>query len=346
MMKYLFGLIGWIGLLTACSSINYLSIDTFNPAEVTVPSSANKVLIVNHAVPQPADWGYSYTVSGKVKATQGAKADSALVDFCQSLGEAMVAEEFFQDVLLYHEPTRADQHPEYDLKMTAQQVDSLCEVAGADLLLSLDRLLFESSREDTDLGGGFTVGEVKVRMAGVIRAYLPGRAAPLATIQLVDSVAWEQSAELPPILNELLPSSEEALRTAGRYLGAKASVNFVPHWQRETRWYFSTSGAVWKEAAAYATNERWEKAEERWNRIYQTSKGWKSRAQVASNLALCAEMKGDLQQAHEWASISYELFKQKAGEEDQQAQLLELYVKALTERVRANQKLDVQIGKQ
>ena len=345
-MKHLFGLIGWIGLLTACSSINYLSIDTFNPAEVTVPSSANKVLIVNHAVPQPADWGYSYTVSGKVKATQGAKADSALVDFCQSLGEAMVAEEFFQDVLLYHEPTRADLHPEYDLKMTAQQVDSLCEVAGADLLLSLDRLLFESSREDTDLGGGFTVGEVKVRMAGVIRAYLPGRAAPLATIQLVDSVAWEQSAELPPILNELLPSSEEALRTAGRYLGAKASVNFVPHWQRETRWYFSTSGAVWKEAAAYAANERWEKAEERWNRICQTSKGWKSRAQVASNLALCAEMKGDLQQAHEWASISYELFKQKAGEEDQQAQLLELYVKALTERIRANQKLDVQIGKQ
>ena len=345
-MKHLFGLIGWIGLLTACSSINYLSIDTFNPAEVTVPSSANKVLIVNHAVPQPADWGYSYTVSGKVKATQGAKADSALVDFCQSLGEAMVAEEFFQDVLLYHEPTRADQHPEYDLKMPAQQVDSLCEVAGADLLLSLDRLLFESSREDTDLGGGFTVGEVKVRMAGVIRAYLPGRAAPLATIQLVDSVAWEQSAELPPILNELLPSSEEALRTAGRYLGAKASVNFVPHWQRETRWYFSTSGAVWKEAAAYAANERWEKAEERWSRIYQTSKGWKSRAQVASNLALCAEMKGDLQQAHEWASISYELFKQKAGEEDQQAQLLELYVKALTERIQANQKLDVQIGKQ
>ena len=345
-MKHLFGLIGWIGLLTACSSINYLSIDTFNPAEVTVPSSANKVLIVNHAVPQPADWGYSYTVSEKVKATQGAKADSALVDFCQSLGEAMVAEEFFQDVLLYHEPTRADQHPEYDLKMPAQQVDNLCEVAGADLLLSLDRLLFESSREDTDLGGGFTVGEIKVRMAGVIRAYLPGRAAPLATIQLVDSVAWEQSAELPPILNELLPSSEEALRTAGRYLGAKASVNFVPHWQRETRWYFSTSGAVWKEAAAYAASERWEKAEERWNRIYQTSKGWKSRAQVASNLALCAEMKGDLQQAHEWASISYELFKQKAGEEDQQAQLLELYVKALTERIRANQKLDVQIGKQ
>ena len=109
----------------------------------------------------------------------------------------MVAEEFFQDVMLYHEPTRTDQHPEYDLKMSAQQVDSLCEVAGADLLISLDRLLFESDREETDLGGGFTVGNIKVRMAGVIRAYLPGRSAPLATVQIVDSVAWEQSAQKP-----------------------------------------------------------------------------------------------------------------------------------------------------
>ena len=345
-MKHLFGLIGWVCLLTACSSINYLSIDTFNPAEVTFPSSANKVLIVNHAVPQPADWGYSYTVDGKVKATQGAKADSALVDFCQSLGEAMVAEEFFQDVMLYHEPTRTDQHPEYDLKMSAQQVDSLCEVAGADLLISLDRLLFESDREETDLGGGFMVGNIKVRMAGVIRAYLPGRSAPLATVQIVDSVAWEQSADLALILNELLPTPEEALRTAGSYLGAKARVNFVPHWQRETRWYFSASGALWKEAAAYAANERWEKAEERWSRLWQSAKGWKSQAQAASNLALCEEMKGDLQKAHEWATTSYELFKQKVGEEDQQTQLLELYVKALTERIRSDQKLDVQIGKE
>ncbi len=345
-MKHLFGLIGWVWLLTACSSINYLSIDTFNPAEVTFPSSANKVLIVNHAVPQPADWGYSYTVDGKVKATQGAKADSALVDFCQSLGEAMVAEEFFQDVMLYHEPTRTDQHPEYDLKMTAQQVDSLCDIAGADLLLSLDRLLFESSREETDLGGGFTIGNIKVKMAGVIRAYLPGRAAPLATVQMVDSLVWEQSAELTPILSELLPSPEEALRTASSYLGAKARVNFVPHWQRETRWYFSSSGAVWKEASAYAANERWENAEERWSRLYQSSKGWKTRAQSASNLALCEEMKGDLQKAYEWATTSYDLFKQKAGEEDQQTQLLELYVKALAERIRSDQKLDVQIGKE
>ena len=43
----------------------------------------------------------------------------------------MVAEEFFQDVLLYHEPTRTDAPPEYDLKMPAQLVDSVADVLAA-----------------------------------------------------------------------------------------------------------------------------------------------------------------------------------------------------------------------
>lgn len=337
-MKRILSIVFLIGLLTACGSTNFLSIDTFNPAEVTFPPSVKKVLLVNHAVPQPADWGYRYTVDGKIKAAEGAKADSALVDFCQSMGEAMVDGNYFQDVLLFHEPLREDGHPEQDLQLTAEQVDSLCAVTGTDLVLSLDRMLFDSNRDMTDLGG-FRVGTSCVRMAGVVRAYLPGRAAPLAKIQLVDSLIFEQS-------EELLPSPEEALRMASRYLGVKAHVNFVPHWQQETRWYFSEAGARWKEASAYAAGERWEQAEERWLSLYQSSKGWKSKAQAANNLALCAEMRGDLRKALEWATTSHELFLQKVGEEDQQRQLLELYVKALTERVQADQKLDVQIGKQ
>ena len=36
-MKNYLAIIGLGGLLSACGSINYLSIDTFNPAEVTFP---------------------------------------------------------------------------------------------------------------------------------------------------------------------------------------------------------------------------------------------------------------------------------------------------------------------
>ena len=57
--------IGIAGLLSACSTINYVGIETYNPAEVTVPENGAKVLIVNNAVPQPEDAGYEYTLQGE-----------------------------------------------------------------------------------------------------------------------------------------------------------------------------------------------------------------------------------------------------------------------------------------
>ena len=51
--------IGIAGLLSACSTINYVGIETYNPAEVTFPENVAKVLIVNNAVPQPEDAGYT-----------------------------------------------------------------------------------------------------------------------------------------------------------------------------------------------------------------------------------------------------------------------------------------------
>ena len=337
-MKNYLAIIGLGGLLSACGSINYLSIDTFNPAEVTFPSSVKNVLVVNHAEPQPADWGYQYSDNGQLKATAGVRADSALVDFCQAMGESIADSRYFRDVLLYHDSLNRGRQPGEDRQLTLSQVNALCEQTGTDLILSLDRMLFDSERAMTDLGGGFRVGSVRVRVAGVVRAYLPGRATPMATIQLKDSLVFDQA-------EEMLPTQEESLRLAARYVGEKAQANFVPHWMQESRWYFSSSGSRWKEAAAYASSEHWDKAEQRWLQLYNSSRHWKQKAQAASNLALCAEMDGRLRKALEWATISYDLFKEMSAADDGSRQLLELYVKTLTDRVKADQKLDVQIGK-
>lgn len=62
-----------------------------------------------------------------------------------------------------------------------------------------------------------------------------------------------------------MPSPENALRGAGKYFGAKVYANFVPHWEKETRWYFTGMGSRWKEASAYAANEKWDMAEDRWS---------------------------------------------------------------------------------
>ena len=325
-------------------TINYVGIETYNPAEVTFPENVAKVLIVNNAVPQPEDAGYEYTLQGEKQDTCKAKADSALFDACRTLGEAIVEASYFNDVLLYHDAVRKDNQAFLDTKLTQGQVASLCDETGADAVISIDRLLFDMKKSVGTLGEGYVMGMIDVQMAGVIRSYVPDREAPLATVHMKDSIYWAESADYMPILDKVLPSPENALRGAGKYFGAKVYANFVPHWEKETRWYFTGMGSRWKEASAYAANEKWDMAEDRWSGLYRGTENWKSRAKAASNLALCHEMRGDLKEAYEWAHKSYDLFKRNSGDNDKSTKLLELYVQALAERIRSDKKLNVQFG--
>ena len=333
-----------MGLLSACSSINYIGIETYNPAEVTFPETVSKVLIVNNAVPQPEDAGYTYHLQGEKQDTCRAKADSALFDACRSLGMAIADASYFDDVLLYHEPVRTDNEPYTDRRLTQRQVAELCEETGTDAVISIDRLLFDMKRDIRALREDIIIGTIDVQMKGVIRSYMPNRATPLATVYVQDSIYWSENTMYFSTMNRILPTPENALRTAGHHVGTIAYVNFVPHWNKEKRWYYTELGSLWKEASAYASTGKWDRAEERWAQVFKSSKSWKAQAKAASNLALCNEMKSDLEKAYEWANKAYELFNKNSGEEDETTKLLALYVNTLSERIRTDKKLNAQIG--
>lgn len=343
MIRHLVCLIG-CGLLAACNSVRYVGIDTYNPAEVTFPPQVAKVLIVNHAVPQPADTGHRLTLFGVEQDTFRIKADSALFDACLGLGKALVDAEYFNDVLLYHDAIRQDDAYGDDRKMTEAEVATLCEEHGADAIISFDRLLFETEKSVTALPEGYVIGMVDVWVAGVIRSYLPGREAPLASVYVNDSIFWTESADTRQELERILPAPDESLRAAGQYIAAKSAVNFVPHWEKETRWYFTGSSSRWKEAAVLTGAEKWEQAAESWERLYNNASGDVAKAKLASNLAFCLEMKGNLPQACEWADKAYRLFDKVKGPEDRTAQLLLAYRETLQQRIRDDRKLNIQFG--
>lgn len=333
-------------LFSSCSTISYVGIETYNPSEVTFPGLVSKVLVVNNALPQPPDVGYKYKLLGVDQDTCRIKADSALYDACKSLGKSIVDVSYFNDVLLYNGTTRTDNAYYSDVKLTGQQVEDLCEETGADAVISFDRLLFDMKKNVSAFAEGYLIGIVDVHITGVVRAYLRGREQPLATVYVNDSIYWSESADNQILLKYMIPEPDDALRAAGQYMGAKVYVNFVPHWENESRWYFTGTGARWKEASAYASTEKWDRAAERWQYIYAHSNGWKSRAKTASNLALSHEMAGELQKAYEWASKSYTLFKANATADSREVKLLQLYVEALSERIRSDKKLNMQFGKE
>lgn len=333
-----------IGLLTSCSSVNYVAIETYNPAEITFPENVGKVLVVNNAVPQPDDVGCQLSLFGTKQDTCHVKTDSALFATCRGLGKAMVDVSFFNDVLLYHDATRKDDVYYEDKKLTAEEVTALCDETGTDAVISVDRMLFEIQKDVVAFAEGYVAGDISVKMSGVIRGYLPGRPNPLATVYMTDSLFFSESAYNQMLLDHVLPSMDDAARASGEYIGMRASPNFVPHWTRETRWFYSGMGAHWKEATAYARSEKWEKAAERWQHLYETSNSWKIQAKVASNIALGYEMKSELKEAYDWAKKSYDLFKKNEGDQGKNTRLLYLYVEALANRIRSDKKLNMQFG--
>lgn len=172
----------------SCSSVNYVGIETYNPAEITFPGNVGKILVVNNAVHQPDDVGCEFTLFGDKVDTCRVKADSALFYACSGLGKAMADISFFNDVLLYHDAVRKDDVYYEDKKLTQDQVQELCDETGTDAVVSIDRLLFESKKNIMAYAEGYVGGEIQVKISGVVRGYLPGRPNPLATVYVADSV--------------------------------------------------------------------------------------------------------------------------------------------------------------
>lgn len=345
MIRTLFYLLA-VCLFSACSTVNYIGIETYNPAEVTFPKAVNKVLVVNNAVPQPDNAGYQYSLLGVMQDTARAVADSALFDACNSLGKSIVDVSFFKDVLLYHENTRSDTRYLTDETLSADAVKELCAETGTQAILSFDRLLFEMDKSVVAFSEGYVIGNVNVKVSGVVRSYLPGRDKPLATVYVLDSLYWSEPADNMELLNVYLPKPNDALRAAGQFIGTKVTPNFVPHWDNETRWYYTGVGARWKEASAYATSDKWNEAAVRWKYLYEHSSSWKEGAKAASNLALYYEMETKLKEAFDWASKSYTLFEKNKGAEDKSTKMQKLYLDVLTERLRADKKLNMQFGEE
>lgn len=332
-----------IAFLTACSSINYVNIETFKPAEITFPKVINKVLIVNNAVPQPENVGYEYIIKGVAQDTARAKADSALFDACRSLGVAILETGYFYDVLLYNDPTRTDDQHIADEKLTPEKVKALCEENDVEAIISIDRMLFEMKKTITEASRIFYIGIVNVKMTGIMRAYIPERNTPLATVLLSDSIFWAEEAESLEKMQTYLPSPEDALREGGKFIGKIAAPNFVPHWDNEVRWFYTGGTTEWKQATAYANHQKWEAALPIWEAIYNSYSNETIKAKSASNIAFAYEMLGNYDKALEWAETALPIFKKK-GEGKRDYQLLYHYTIALKERIRDNKKLSIQFG--
>ena len=331
-------------LLIGCSSVRNVSIETYAPADVTFPSNTFNVVVVNNAVLQPADFGHSMQQMNKKVESYTMPTDSVLSAACKSLAASIHQQRYFRKTLLLNTPIRQDQLYYIDRKLSASQVDSICNVVDAGAIISIDRMLFNGKRSVVS-HEGFLYGSQRVDITAIIRAYIPNRANPLATVQIVDSLEWVEASSNRILLDQILPTANEALRETAAYVSSKVYRNFVPNWVATERTYYSSIESRWKEATAFAAKSKWAEANMHWMELFNRTKSTLSKARLASNIALSYEMMNEFKQATDWLEKSEALYlKQPKDKYTDEVARVTLYKEILNERIRSDVRLNMQIN--
>ena len=151
------------------------------------------------------------------------------------------------------------------------------------------------------------------------RLYRPNNTKPVIRFQIGDSIFWKAYSYYLEDLYLQMPQTKSALIGGGIAAGLKMSGYISPNWINQTRYYYLTGNKEIDAAIPLIQNNKWEEATAIWTK-YTAIPSKTIRSKVEFNLALAAEMNGDIDLAIEWGLKSFKTRYAKA---------IEVYLKTL-----------------
>ena len=320
----------------SCRPMRIVDIETYNPSAITFPPEVKTVMIVNNSAQQPDGVGHRYTSKIKGDSIISVSADSTAYTFCMALGKAIAESPLFVDVRICEDTLRRDSIFYNIEPFSIGEVDMFCRDYDVDALIALDKVFFKTTYYDKEMAivHGNTISAM---ISGELRVLWPGQK-DAYKVPFQDSLSWTIDSDgyfyYSDIEKEVLMQSyiKSAMLYISEVVGRKIHTSVVPHWSEDNRWYYTNISSVWKSGSVYAAAAKWSEAEKIWEPLYKKSDKWKHKARLSSNLALCNEMKGDLEKAVEYAKISYDLFKEHDKEDSTFINLQKAYIDILDKR--------------
>ncbi len=333
--------------LIGCAGIKTITIQTQEPAQVILPSSIKKLLVVDNVVSQPDDIGHLKKKLGRSQAEKvSVKTDSLSIIYTEALTQFLNEEGFFEMVMLHNKPLRNDSEYWSEKGITPEKMQELKKATGADAIVSLDKLLISSDWEDLFMQEGYPYAKVNGKISSTIRVYLPTLEGQIPTVHYTDSLYWEGfdiSEDGFAYAEFVVPHAEIALKELAIYAADKMTYVLTPHWITQERWYYTLPSSTTREASAFADQAKWAEAIAKWNSFYNSTKNKTEKAKTASNIAMGYEMLDDIETAHEWVLISEKLFIESTSPSSLERRRIAIYKTELERRLDNSNKLNMQI---
>ena len=142
--------------------------------------------------------------------------------------------------------------------------------------------------------------DLKVDVGSGWRLYDPIHKAIIDQVNFNDRKEWGGSGKTEQEALDDLPSKRHSINESGRFAGAQLANRISPNWRTESRSYFVKGSDELKEAKSQVRFNNWEAAIVIWKRLAESSDP-DIAGKSCYNLALAAEMKGNINLAIVWA---------------------------------------------
>ena len=305
-------------LFSACTTLQTISFERLQAADVSYPDQVRTVGVINYA---PQDEQERDSILGLWNG------DGMVT--VESLAREIAATDYFNQVVVCDSALRPVGMGNEEI-LPMSQADSLIQALGVDMLFAVEQVrieLKEGSLFHTELM--VDVPAVDGVITPLVRAYVSGRNAPLFSISKTDTICWVVSPEL---------TFGQIVQEASDFAATLPVSYLLPHWKEMNRYYFDGGNMEMRDAGVYIREQNWEGAAALWQKLHDGRKG-KVKMRAAYNLALNYELQGDYERAKEYLDTALSL----ASEGSWEHQLIEYYRLQLDEQARENRMLQIQM---
>jgi hypothetical protein len=328
-------------LFSACASRLYTTIDVLRPAQIAFPSDVTDILIVNNSIPQPHSLDHTEMRGDKVDFVS-VNTDSLAIFCIAALYEDLLQNGFFNNIDFELNSINADTDFYQIPSVRQKDVAGLLAKYGADLLIALDRIRVRD--KITDAFDEFEQIYISTLEAVYETNWsiCDNSGRQHLKVNFSDTIYWDGYANSLKNARAKLPDRESALIDGALYTGQRTVNRFTPYWEKEDRYFFNPSNKRMREAMDAVRSRKWESAIEIWKKNLEPGESKRLQAFAANNIAIAYEILGDIDEAIEYATVSFDHFA--AIYDVENAMALQYYLTLLRQRKNEFKLLDRQLG--
>ncbi len=302
----------------SCGSTSLMSLSVPKPAPVSIPSNIKSVAIVNRT--RASNETQTLDAIHKVISleTNDLQATGARASIQGLADELMKNSRFTQVKKLSGLDLRSYGAGVFPTAMLWDSVTEICQKSKTDALFSLE--LFDTESKLNYASSPTNVNLVGVNVSSINhllsistnvktgwRIYDPSTRTILDEYILGRDLSSSGSGINPAVAASELIGRKEAVKEVGIQAGQAYASRILPYWIRVSRDYFVGGDQNFKTAQRKAQSGNWDGAAAIWLEETKSSEG-KLAGRACYNMAIIAEINGDLDGAIQWAQKSYETY--------------------------------------